>query len=60
MPLYDYYCPQCRYFEARREAEEVVIPCPTCGEPAKRLPTVPYSKTESGGDFLPGTPMREK
>ena len=61
-PLYLYKCPQCGYFEETRGREESFTPCPQCGEPAKREPYsgVPYSNTETGGDFLPGKPMREK
>ena len=62
MPVYDYRCVKCGYFEATRGTEDVLIPCPSCGKTAKREPYsgVPYSNTETGGDFLPGTPMREK
>ena len=62
MPRYVYRCPKCGYFEATRGVEESFTPCSICGTPAKREPYsgVPYSKTETGGDFLPGTPMRER
>ena len=62
MRLYTYKCPVCRYFEQWGGLEDYSIPCPGCGETATREPysSVPYSKTETGGDFLPGTPMREK
>ena len=62
MPLYDYKCPKCGYFEATRGLKDSYTPCPQCGTPAKREPAsgVPYSNTETGGDFLPGKMMREK
>ena len=62
MPTYLYKCSQCGFFEKTRGREESYTPCPACGSPAKREPysSVPYSKTETGGDFLPGTPMRER
>lgn len=38
MPLYDYDCPRCGLFEARRTIAErdLALPCPACGEPAAR------------------------
>jgi ssDNA-binding Zn-finger/Zn-ribbon topoisomerase 1 len=61
VPTYTYYCPQCRYFEQQGSLEDYSVPCPQCGSEAKREPYsgVPYSKTETGGDFLPGKPMEK-
>jgi len=60
LPNYDFRCPKCGYFEATRGMEEILIPCPSCGQTARRYPSLPYVVTESGGKSLPGTPMREK
>jgi putative FmdB family regulatory protein len=51
MPLYDYYCEKCRWFEARRGLEASFTPCPTCGEPAKRADVsgIPGANTETVG-----------
>ena len=51
MPRYDYKCPQCGYFEARRGVEDSFTPCPQCGEPAKReaIYTEQYTRTDSAG-----------
>ena len=61
MPLYLYKCPECGFFEAWRGLEESLTPCPQCGGTARReaFSGVPYSKTETGGDFLPGKPMEK-
>jgi putative FmdB family regulatory protein len=51
MPLYDYHCPKCRWFEARRGVEDYFTPCPQCGTSAKReaVYAEQYTRTESGG-----------
>ena len=51
MPLYDYKCPACGYFEARRGLEDALIPCPQCGETAKReaVYAEQYTRTDSAG-----------
>ena len=60
MPRYDYRCPKCGYFEAQAGMEKISLPCPTCGSPARRYPSVPAIIGETVGKSLPGKPMREK
>ena len=62
VPLYNYVCAKGHTMELRGGYGDSAIRCPSCGKTAKREPYsgVPYSKTETGGDFLPGKPMREK
>jgi putative FmdB family regulatory protein len=55
VPVYDYECPKCGYFEARRGVEESFTPCSVCGTPAKREAVYAYQSTitESGGNSYP-------
>lgn len=59
MALYDYYCPKCRWFEARRGVEESFTPCPQCGTPAERaacsgLPAIHGETVGKGGNYPRG------
>lgn len=57
---YDYYCPSCKYFEAWAGLEDYIIPCPTCGEAAKRTACSgsPTIKGETVGKAIPGEVWR--
>ncbi len=51
MPIYDYRCECGEVTEARRGLEDYFIPCPLCGDTAKRVPIYEeqYTRTDSGG-----------
>ena len=51
MPLYDYFCKRCKWFESEQGVEVSYTPCPNCGDPAKRADVsgVPATNTETVG-----------
>jgi putative FmdB family regulatory protein len=62
MPLYDYKCSRCGFFEAWRGLDDSEILCPQCGDPAKREPCSgsPIIFGETVGKASPGKLMREE
>jgi len=51
VPLYDYFCKKCRWFESQQGVEAHFTPCPACGEPAERADVsgIPAANTETVG-----------
>ena len=50
MPNYDFSCENCGVFEQRLSLDRVreATPCPTCGEPACRVYSMPGVSVNSG------------
>ncbi|GAA5232715.1 zinc ribbon domain-containing protein [Verticiella sediminum] len=57
MPIYEYLCPQCGTFTARRPVSEFDQPaaCAGCGEPAPRQRSLPVLLRSAGAGPAPRT-----
>lgn len=50
MPVYEFRCPACGPFDARREMREATRPasCPSCGQVSRRVYTAPGVRSRVG------------
>ena len=50
MPVYEFHCPHCGPFDARREMRQATdpAPCPCCAQPSRRVYTVPGGRSPAG------------
>lgn len=50
MPVYEFDCPACGRFDARRDMQAATRPadCPSCGEASRRIYTAPGVRSRVG------------